>query len=355
MTPPRRRSPTTAAPWWLGLAVLLCALVVAVPVHAASPDASADGDRLTITLLGQDDLPGFVGTDLEDPTELDIDRLAFDQHRGIRVTGRAWASQEQGVVFDQRMLFPTDETALGYLVAAEATLSEADDAGLALVADDPLTPATRHWAGETVIGGEPVAMDVWLIPVGPVVAKVAATVFGPGLELRRSIAERALGRLVTAHGPADAVWPTGSAAPSASAVSELRIVERLGQQVLRTGQRGCEGIDPGLAGEVTALSCARGDAVIVYRAFVDTAARDAAYASLLEQVAQPMTTSGTCDEAGHRIEVTEGDRRWALACWDTSSGRVLLWTEPEDPVLGAILATGSEDLMTLWEDARFVE
>ncbi len=354
MTPTRRLAPTTAARWWLVLVVLVWSLVVAVPVHAASPDAP-DADRLAASLLGQEDLPGFLGTDLEDATELDIDRLAFDEHRGTRVAGRAWISQESGVVFDQRMLFPTDEAALGYLVAAEPTLSEADDAGLALVADDPLTPATRHWAGETVIGGEPVAMDVWLFPVGPVVAKVSATVFGPGREMRRALAERALGRLVTAYGPADAVWPTGSAAPgdpSDASYSDLESLRRLTELVLRVGLRDCEGAAVGLAGEVAATSFTRDGAVVVYRMFTDTPARDAAVASLLEEAPAPDASASSCREGAFRGDVTDAGRTWSVACWTSSSGAVLLWSEPDEPVMGAVLAPDGEDPVATWEAVR---
>jgi hypothetical protein len=330
-------------------------LVVAVPVHAASPDASMDGDRLTASLLGEDDLPGFVGRDLGGASELDIDRLAFDEHRGTRVATRAWVSQEAGVVFDQRMLFPTEEAALGYLVAAEPTLSEADDAGLALVLDDPLTPATRHWAGETVISGEPVAMDVWLIPVGPVVAKLSATVFGPGLALRRALAERALERLVAGYGPADAVWPTGSAAPGDppdASYSDLESLRRLTEIVLRVGLRDCEGIAVGLAGEVAATSCTRDGAVVVYRMFSDVAARDAAVASLLEEAPAPDASASSCREGAFRGDVTDAGRTWSVACWTSSSGAVVLWSEPAEPIVGAILAPDGVDPVATWEAVR---
>lgn len=207
-----RTGPVRSALAAIGCLVLLTLAVAAPPLAAQGP--SPDHDPLAASLLAADDLPGFTGRDLEDPSELDIDRRSFDEHRGIEVLIRAWVSQEQGVVFDHRMLFPTPEAALGYLVAAEPTLSEADDAGLALVATDPLTPATRHWAGESLIGAERVAMDVWLIPVGPVVAKVAATVFGPALDQRRAIAERALVRLEAAYGPADVAATSGAPRPS---------------------------------------------------------------------------------------------------------------------------------------------
>ena len=94
-------------------------------------------------------------------------------------------------------------------MAAEPTLSEADDAGLgAAWPDDPLTPATRHWAGEDLDRrrarrdgrlahpGGPGGRQRWPRPV-----------FGPGLEMRRAIAERALARLETAFGPRGS--PTG--------------------------------------------------------------------------------------------------------------------------------------------------
>jgi hypothetical protein len=211
------------------LATLLAALLLLwVPLaHAQSP--SAGPDLLAASLLADDDLPGFAGRDIEDPTDLDVDRLAFDEHGGVDARIRAWVSQEQGVVFDYRMLLPTADDARAYLAAAEPTLSEADDAGLVLDAADPLTPGTRHWAGETRIGDEPVAMDVWLIPVGPVVAKVAVTVFGPGLDLRRAIAERALARLEAAYGPADAGMPSGSpgASPIASSTSDIELLQGL--------------------------------------------------------------------------------------------------------------------------------
>jgi hypothetical protein len=219
MTPTRHAPVGRLAPWWLCLLAVIGLALTGAGAGAASPRPSPTGDRLASSLLTTDDLPGFLGSDLDDPTELDLDRLAFDEHGGYGVVARAWVSQEMGVVFDQRMLFPTGDAALAYLAAAEPTLSEADDAGLVLVADDPLTPATRHWAGETLIGAERVAMDVWLIPAGPVVAKVAATVFGPGLEMRRTIAERALARLETAFGPAAAAAPAPSdpaPAPGAS-------------------------------------------------------------------------------------------------------------------------------------------
>jgi hypothetical protein len=323
------------------------------PATAATAAVSPGTDAVEASLLGTEDLPGFFGRDLEDPTELDIDRLAFDEHRGIRVSTRAWVSDAQGVVFDQRMLFPTDAAALAYLVAAEPTLAEADDAGLALVSDEPLTPATRHWAGEAIIGAEPVAMDVWLIPVGPVVAKVSATLFGPGLELRRVIAERALARLEAAFGPADALWPSGSPGlPSPAPSSALEAIQRLVQQVLLVGLRGCVGIDPGLAGEITALSCARDGATIVYRLFTDAETRDAALASLLEQAHAPDSSARSCAEGPFQGVVTEPGRTWSVACWVSSAGPVLLWTEPDEPVLGAILAPEATDPMVIWEQVR---
>ena len=257
-----------------------------LPAWSASPPPARD--RLFESLLRAEDLPGFTGRPLDDPSDLDFDRAAFDAARGMEHIAHAWVSQEQGVVFDHRMLFPTPQAAHAYLTAAEPTLSEADDAGLRLVPDEPLTSVTRHWAGETLIGAEPVAMDVWLIPVGPVVAKVAATVFGPALSDRRAIAERALVRLEAAYGPADAVSPSGSpgVAP-ASPASDIELVQALVQAVLRTGARDCE--DPGasLPGEVVAVSCTTGDVVVVYRQFADAAARDVAYAMLLDEVPEP--------------------------------------------------------------------
>lgn len=354
----RARRP--AAPSLAWLACLFALLWLAVPgghARAASPDPGTDADRIAASLLAETDLAGFVGRDLEDPTELDIDRLAFDEHRGSRVAARAWVSQELGVVFDQRMLFPTDATALAYLVAAEPTLSEAADAGLALVAGDPLTPATRHWAGEALVGAEPVAMDVWLIPVGRVVAKVSATLFGSGLELRRAIAERALARLEAAFGPAHGTpaSPEGSppGSPGASAMSDIEHLQGLVQAILRTGARGCEDAGPSLPGEVVAMSCDKGDIVVVYRRFTDDAARDAAYASLVEQVPAPDGSATSCADGAYQGSVTEGDRTWAVACWESSSGLVLLWTEPDQPTLGAILAPPFSDLIGAWEAARF--
>ena len=353
-----RATRTTAIRSLAIVATLLMLLAGVARAQGASPSEGVSDPHalLVATLLDDTDLPGFTGRDLGDPSDLDIDRLAFDEQRGIERVARAWVSQDQGVVFDQRMRFPTAEAALAYLMAAEPTLSEADDAGLSLVTDDPLTPATRHWAGETVISAEPVAMDVWLIPVGPVIAKVAATVFGPALEGRRGFAERALERLEAAYGPATATspWSSPGASPDASSTSDIRIVERLVQRVLRTGQRGCESLEPGLPGEVTALSCARGEAIVVYRAFSDLAARDAAFASLIDQVTQPLPTTSSCADGAARGDISELDRSWSMACWDSSSGRVLLWTEPDDAVLGAILAPASVDVMSLWQGVRFV-
>ncbi|MET0771764.1 MAG: hypothetical protein ABWZ82_01660 [Candidatus Limnocylindrales bacterium] len=355
MTRSRRLDRTRIAPWAC-LLVLLGAALAHGPTLAASPDPSSAADRLAASLLTDADLPGFVGRDLDDPAELDIDRLAFDEHRGSRLATRAWVSQEHGVVFDQRMEFPTDEAAVAYLVAAEATLSEAGDAGLALDPDDPLTPATRHWAGEAVIGAEPVAMDVWLIPVGPVVAKVSATVFGPGLVLRRAIAERALARLEAGFGPADAVWPTGTPQiTSDPSYSDIEAIQRLMPAVLRTGARGCDGevLEPRMPGEVAAVSCDRDNAIVVYRQFTDADARDDAYASLLDEVPEPDGTAASCADGAYQGVVTEGDHSWSVACWESGSGLVLLWTEPDQPTLGAILAPPSSDLVALWEEARF--
>lgn len=335
----------------------MCLLVLLVALGtppARAQDGSPPTDTLAASLLTAEDLPGFTGRDL-DPSELDIDRRTFDEQRGIETRIRAWVSQEQGVVFDHRMLFPTSQAALAYLTAAEPTLSEADDAGLVLVADDPLTAGARHWAGETRIGAEPVAMDVWLIPVGPVVAKVAATVFGPALTDRGAIAQRALARLEAVYGPADAVSPSGSpGAPSASPASDIELLQALVQAVLRTGARGCDDPGPSLPGEVVAMSCTKGDVVVVYRQFADDAARDAAFASLVEEVPEPDGTATSCADGAYQGSVTEGDRTWAVACWESSSGLVLLWTEPDQPTLGAILAPPFSDLMGLWEDARFV-
>ena len=33
-------------------------------------------------------------------------------------------------------------------------------------------------------------------------------------------------------------------------------------------------------------------------------------------------------------------------------GPVLLWTEPDEPVLGAILAPAAADAVAIWEDVR---
>lgn len=337
--------------------LVLSLLALGAPL-ARAQDGSPAAEPLAASLLMTEDLPGFTGRDL-DPSELDIDRRAFDAQRGIDARIRAWVSQEQGVVFDHRMLFPTREAALAYLTAAEPTLSEADDAGLASVTDDPLTNGTRHWAGETRIGAEPVAMDVWLIPVGPVVAKVAVTVFGPGLEMRRTIAERALARLEAVYGPADAALasPDGSppGSPGASTVSDIEHLQGLVQAVLRTGARGCEDAGPSLPGEVVAMSCDTGDVVVVYRRFADAPARDAAFATLVELVPEPDGSATSCAEGAYQGSVSEGDRTWAVACWESSSGLVLLWTEPDQPTLGAILAPPFSDLMGLWRDARFVD
>jgi hypothetical protein len=333
-------------------------VLLACPSITVAQAPSPQLDPLAASLLTIDDLPGFTGRDLEDPAELDIDRVAFDAHRGMGSLTRAWVSQEQGVVFDQRMLFPTAQVALGYLAAAEPTLSEADDAGLALVTTDPLTPATRHWAGEATIGSAPVAMDVWLVPVGPVVAKVSATLFGSGLDLRRTMAERALARLESAYGPVSAVWPSGSPGPSpvGSSGSDLELFQRLVQAVLRTGARGCDGdIPASLPGEVVAMTCTDGDVVVVYRAFTDAAVRDAAYGSLLEEVPEPTGSAASCRDGAYRGAVTEAGRTWSVACWESSSGLVLLWTEPDEPVLGAILAPPFSDLVALWQAARFVD
>ena len=126
-------------------------------------------------------------------------------------------------------------------------------------------------------------MDVWLIPVGPVVAKVSATVFGPGLELRRAIAERALARLVAAFGPADAVWPTGSptapGTPSGSPYSDLESAATpdAGRAASRAARLRWES-NPGWPGEVTAVGCTRDGAVVVYRLFTDARAATPAFA-----------------------------------------------------------------------------
>lgn len=354
---PRSPSPYARSPlaWWVRvLSVLVLVATGSLPAWSASPPPARE--RLLQSLLAAEDLPGFTGRALDDPSDLDIDRVAFDAQRGMEHMARAWVSQELGVVFDHRMLFPTSQAAREYLTAAEPTLSEADDAGLRLVADDPLTSATRHWAGETRIGAEPVATDVWLIPVGPVVAKVAATVFGPALTDRRAIAQRALARLEAAYGPADAPSPSGSPGTAAtSPASDIELVQALVQAVLRTGARGCE--DPGLSlpGEVVAMSCTTGDVVVVYRQFTDAAARDAAYAMLLDEVPEPDGTATSCADGAWRGSVTEDDRAWAMACWESASGLVLLWTEPSQAVLGAILAPPFADLMGLWRAARFVD
>jgi hypothetical protein len=254
------------------------------------------------------------------------------------------------------MLFPTDEDAFAYLVAAEPTLTEADDAGLVLVTDAPLTPTTRHWAGETLIGADRIAMDVWLIPVGPVVAKVAATVFGPGVGMRRAVAERALARLEAAYGPADATWPpVRPHDPSVSGASDLELLQGLMQAVLLTGARGCEGdaLGPSLPGEVVALSCERDGVVVVYRQFADAMARDAAFASLADEASTSDVAVIPCGDGVDQGRITEVGRAWSVACWQSSSGLVMLWTEPDQPTLGAILAPASSDLVALWEDARF--
>jgi len=60
-------------------------------------------------------------------------------------------------------------------------------------------------------------------------------------------------------------------------------------------------------------------------------------------------------QGAFRGVVTEDDRSWSVACWESSSGLVLLWTEPGQPVLGAILAPPFADLMGLWRAARFVD
>jgi len=325
-----------------------------LPAWSASPPPAREG--LLQSLLTAEDLPGFTGRALDDPSDLDIDRAAFDAQRGMAHVAQAWVSQDRGVVFDHRMLFPTPQAALDYLTTAEPTLSEADDAGLRLVPGEPLTPATRHWAGETRIGAEPVAMDVWLIPVGPVVAKVAVTVFGPGLADRRAIAQRALARLQAAYGPVDVPSPSGSPGiAAASPASDLELVQALAQAVLRTGARGCDSPAPSLPGEVVAMSCTTGDVVVVYRQFTDAAARDAAYAMLLDEVPLPDGAATSCADGAYQGSITEGGRTWALACWESASGLVLLWTEPSQAVLGAILAPPFTDLMGLWEAARFVD
>jgi hypothetical protein len=149
------------------------------------------------------------------------------------------------------------------------------------------------------------------------------------------------------------VWPSSSpAAPTDPAVSDLELIQRLMPQVLRLGLRDCEGIDPGMAGEVTALSCTRDDALVVYRLFTDAEARDGAFASLIEQAPAPDATAGSCSDGAFRGEVTEGDRTWSMACWMSSSGPVLLWTEPAEPVLGAILAPAGTDVVAVWEAGR---
>jgi len=326
-----------------------------VPAWSASPQPS--GERLRASLLAAEDLPGFIGRALDDPSDLDIDRAAFDAQRGMEHVARAWVSQDQGVVFDLRMLFPTPQAALAYLATAEPTLSEADDAGLALVPDDPLTSATRHWAGETFIGAEPVAMDVWLIPVGPVMAKVAATVFGPALADRKAIAQRALARLEAAYGPAEAGASVGSpdASPGTSSPSDIELLQAMAPAVLGLRLDDCAGSDPNLPGEVTAMGCSIGDAAVVYRLFRDAASRDAAFADLVAQVPGPDRPSPSCAQGAFRGVVTEDDRSWSVACWESSSGLVLLWTEPGQPVLGAILAPPFADLMGLWRAARFVD
>jgi hypothetical protein len=207
-TPWRRLAGTTSL-------VALLGVLMVVGARAESPSAAPTTDALAASLLTADDLPGYLSSGILTETDLDIDRPAFDEAGGTGFLMQVWVSQDEGVVFDDRMLFPTPEAALAYLEAAEPTLSEAADAGLALVRDDPpLTAATRHWAGDTTIGDQQVAMDVWLVPVGPVAAKVAVTVFGPGLDRRRAIAEEALARLETQYGPATAEWP--EPAPGAS-------------------------------------------------------------------------------------------------------------------------------------------
>jgi hypothetical protein len=343
----------SAAAVALALLLGLPAARAASPGASAAPDLSPAPDPLAASLLDQTDLPHHTGSGIEPVTDLDIDRLAFEEQRGISTLMRAWASQERGVVFDLRMLFPTPRSALAYLVAAEPTLSEAFDAGLALVTDDPpLTAATRHWAGDTIIGGERVAMDVWLIPVGPVVAKVSVTAFGPGLDDRRGIAERALARVEDAFGRATARWPGASPGvpeprasdAAAAGLLELAPTDRVG---------GCGSVEIGLAGEVAALGCTLAGSPVTYRLFLDAATRDAALAELLAQVPEPDASARSCAEGPSRGELTEDGRTWSLACWESSSGLVMLWSEPDHPVLGAILAPGSfAGLTALWRAAR---
>jgi hypothetical protein len=100
------------------------------------------------------------------------------------------------------------------------------------------------------------------------------------------------------------------------------------------------------------VACSWGGANVIYGLFTDVAARDAALASLLGEAPAPDDGAASCREGAYRGEVTERHRAWSIACWVSSSGQVLLWSEPDEPVLGAILAPAGADAMATWEVVR---
>lgn len=161
------------------LAAAATALLVLATAGGAATAGSAPSAGLELALLAAEDLPADLQPSgvTHDPT-FDIDEASYVEAGGVDRVQQLWQAAKVlptsrvVIVFDFRMVFPTQEAAQAYLEAAEPILSEAVT-GLELQADTPtLGQASRHYAGTLSQGSVTISVQNLLYRVGPVVGKV---------------------------------------------------------------------------------------------------------------------------------------------------------------------------------------
>ncbi|MFN8519993.1 MAG: hypothetical protein U0667_11535 [Chloroflexota bacterium] len=185
---------------------------------SVGPDASAMDDPLLLGLLDAADLPGLASP--EGPgegTRYDIDDVAFEASRGIRIVSQTWQSLSDGglaAVFDFRMQFPSAAAAAAYL-RPPSRCSPSRPRRASSQVSRPWwvpTPASMAWRPPA---SPAVLLRTYLFRVGSVVAKVE----GEGTDvdpatidaLARTAAQHPCGRPPAPGSPRPAATPSPTA------------------------------------------------------------------------------------------------------------------------------------------------
>lgn len=361
------------------IATLSLALVAAVPAAAQDPsgaptdrgvvpaltqDDTAVGSQLEAALLTQSDLPnGFTSQDgIIQGSNFDLDQEAFDANNGLGIVSQVWQrSSDTGplMVFDFRLLFPTQEDARNYLRDAEAVISERDASKLKLQKDEPpIGELHRLYQGTTEASGIKLAFNNHIFTVGPMAAKVFVSGRPGSAPGARRIAEAAAANMSAALegvtpepspivDPTPSPVPSGAPGPDVSSMFEPILVAHVGSGVDPTS---CTPVkERAFAGELAAISCPIGSSgeILTMRQLDSAGSLEVAFESFKGSTPGQTGACETTPALEPRLDggVTVGQ----LACYDATDGsRVFIWTDDRFHQIAWFVAVQTRPFADLW-------